>query len=117
MWQINGVKIMNTRPLRLLLAALVLCVLFFIDAWMNVKTKIGIGFLTWIGFGVAFHMLVFEAVFTKSKPLVFAIWIVVAICACISFLVLDNPMNFFIVVVFFVGYTALLMLYLDRILR
>ena len=108
---------MHTRYLRLLLAALVLFALFFIDAWINIKTNFGLGVLASIGFAVAFHVLVFEAVFTKSKPLTFTAWAVVAISSGLSFFFLDSPLDSFIVVIFLVAYTALLMLYLEKIAR
>lgn len=105
---------MQTRYLRLLLVALILVTLFLVDAWMNVKTRLGSGLLTGIGFAVAFHVLAFEAVFSKSKPLTFATWTLVTVFSGISFFLLNNPLDFFIVVVFFVAYTALLLLYLKR---
>lgn len=104
---------MRARFLRLLFIGLVLSVSFIIPA-MNSKGKFGFGFLTWTGCAVLFHLLVFEAVFTKSKPLTVIIWIVVVIFSGLSFFLLDNLIVFLAVVVFLAGYTALLMLYLEK---
>lgn len=100
--------------MRLVLAAVVLFVLFISDVLVNSGGKLSLGLLTYIGFAVTFHLLVFEAVYKNSLLLMRIMWAIVVLLCIASFVSLDELFSGVIVSVFLIGYTMALMSFLKR---
>jgi hypothetical protein len=105
-------EIMKASIIRLILGGGVLFTLFFADVLLSTKETFSFRLVTYIGAVVVFHLIVFESVFMKSKPIFYLVWGVVSVFCITLFMLSNDVWSNMLISGFLIGYVMVLFSFL-----